>query len=72
MKRDQLYNLTEERDLAWNNIDGNMCEQIKEFTDRIYYECELRGELLSDEEVVDMIVVLTYDLLRYTKDYDGM
>jgi len=71
MKREQLYNLTAEAEMAEDDLDGNFIEHIRDFVEQIFLECEIRGELLTDEEVVDIIVVATYDLLRHTKDYDG-
>ncbi len=72
MKKDQLYTMTDEHLAARANLTGKMCKVIDEFTENIFYQCELRGELLSDEEVVDISVAAMYDLLRNTKDYDGM
>ena len=72
MKRDQLYTLTDEHITARKSIGEDMCKVIDDFTEAIFYQCELRGYLLSDEEVVDITVAAMYDLLRNTKDYDGM
>lgn len=72
MKAKQLYSGIEERTAAREAIGEKMCEQIGDFTQAIFYQCELRGELLSDEEVIDITVATMFDLLRHTKDYDGM
>lgn len=72
MKRDQLYTLTDEHRVARFEVGEEMCKVIDEFTENVFYQCELRGYLLSDEEVIDITVAAMYDLLRNTKDYDGM
>jgi len=71
MKRDQLYTMTDEHVAARKALGVHMCEAIDDFTSNIFYQCEMRGELLSDEEVIDITVAAMYDLLRDTKDYDG-
>ena len=71
MKRDQLYTMHDEHMAARKSIGEDMCKVIDDFTESIFYQCELRGYLLSDEEVVDITVAAMYDLLRNTKDYDG-
>ena len=72
MKAEKLYTMTDEHVAARKALGVHMCEAIDDFTQNIFYQCELRGELLSDEEVVDITVASMYDLLRHTNDYDGM
>ena len=72
MKKDQLDTMTDEHLVARKNLGKNMCKVIDDFTEMIFYKCEIRGELLSDEEVYDITVAAMYNLLRNTKDYDGM
>jgi len=72
MKRKVLYTLTDEHNAARKALGAYMCEAIDDFTQNVFYQCEIRGELLSDEEVVDITVAAMYDLLRHTNDYDGM
>jgi len=73
MKRDQLYTMTDERNDASAALSEVVRTEIETFVENIFCrECEMRGELLSDEEVIDITVVVMYDLLRNTKDYDGM
>jgi hypothetical protein len=72
MKREQLYTMTGERKAARAALSQTVCEEIDQFVENIFCrECEMRGYLLSDEEVIDITVVAMYDLLRHTKDYDG-
>ena len=72
MKSEQLYTMRDENRAAVKAIGKEMNEVVQDFTEGIFYQCELRGYLLSDEEVIDITIAAMYDLLRNTKDYDGM
>jgi IS30 family transposase len=71
MKAEQLYTMRDEHTVARHKAGKEICKVIDEFTENVFYQCELRGYLLSDEEVIDITVAAMYDLLRNTKDYDG-
>ena len=73
MKKDQLYTMTDEKMAARAALSQIVRDEIDQFVENIFCrECEMRGYLLSDEEVIDITVAAMYDLLRNTKDYDGM
>ncbi len=72
MKSEQLDTMWREDKAARKSLGKDMCEVINDFTEGIFYQCELRGYLLSDEEVIDITVASMYNNLRNTKDYDGM
>ena len=73
MKKDQLYTMRDEHMAARKALSQVVRDEIDQFVENIFCrECEMRGYLLSDEEVIDITVATMYDLLRHTKDYDGM
>ena len=72
MKSEQLYTMHDEHMAARAALSQVVRDEIDQFIENIFCrECEMRGYLLSDEEVVDITVASMFDLLRNTKDYDG-